>query len=212
MFKAIKKNATNLIKNVNSNVVIVCASKYYNEKTIRYLYSLGITHFGESRTKDLLEKQQQLKDLNITWHFIGSLQTNKVKDIINNISYLHSLDRESLAKEINKHRIKPLKCFIQLNLANEKTKKGLSKSKLSDFYELLKEYDKIKPIGIMQMGVYNNPSLTKEVYKEANSIKNNLNLEELSIGMSNDYLTAIDNGATFIRIGSLFTKEVNNEQ
>lgn len=207
MFNKIEKNIKKLKSNLkNTDLTIVCASKYFTVDVMRKLYSLGITHFGESRTFELLKKQQQLKDLNITWHFIGSLQTNKVKSIINKISYLHSLDRLSLVKEIEKHRIKPLKCFIQLNLAGEKTKSGLLKEKVFDFYQLLKKYDKIKPIGLMQMGVYNNLELTKEVYEAANKLNKKLNFKELSIGMSDDYLIAVDNGATFLRIGRLFIK------
>ncbi len=207
MFEKIKANVSKLKESIkDKDVTIVCASKYISVEVMRYLYSLGITHFGESRADELLKKKAALKDLNITWHFIGSLQSNKVKSIINEITYLHSLDRISLVKEINKARIEPLKCFIQLNLANEKTKSGLSKSKLSDFYKMLSSYDKIIPVGIMQMGVYNNLELTNKIYKEAASLSQELNLKELSIGMSDDYLIGIKNGATFIRIGSLFTK------
>lgn len=205
MYNKIKKNVEEIKKSIEGkDITIVCASKYFSEEIIRDLYSLGITHFGESRADELLKKQKKLKDLNITWHFIGSLQSNKVKSIINEISYLHSLERASLAKAINKYRKEPLKCFIQLNLANETTKSGLSKVKLSDFYHSLDKYDKIKPIGLMQMGVYGDLSLTEEIYKEASLLNKMLKLQELSIGMSNDYLIAINSGATFLRIGSKF--------
>ena len=157
---------------------------------MRELYKLGITHFGESGWQ-LLKKQEELKDLNITWHFIGSLQSNKVRSIINKISYLHSLERKSLAKAIQKYRDEPLKCFIQLNLANESTKSGLSSSKLPTFYQNIKNYDKIKPIGLMQMGVYDNLELTENIYKEALRLNKEYNFKELSMGMSDDYLLAV---------------------
>lgn len=207
MSNKIEKNIKKLKESLkNTNLTIVCASKYFTVEMIRELYSLGITHFGESRADEFLNKYQKLTDLNITWHFIGSLQTNKVKTIINKISYLHSLDRLSLVKAIEKYRVKPLNCFIQLNLAQEKTKSGLAKEKLFDFYQLLKKYDKIKPVGLMQMGVYDDLKLTKEIYHEANNLNKKLQLKELSMGMSDDYLIAVDNGATFLRIGRLFYK------
>lgn len=207
MFEKLEENLNSLNENLKGKkVTIVCASKHYSVDIIRKLYSLGITHFGESRADDLLTKKRELQDLNITWHFIGSLQTNKVKSIINEISYLHSLDRESLLKAINKYRIEPLNCFIQTNLALEDTKRGLFSEKLKEFIPKVKKYDKIKPIGLMQMGVYNNLELTKKIYKQANRLNKIYDFKELSMGMSDDYLLALSNGATFIRIGSLFIK------
>lgn len=207
MSEKLKNNVKKLKDSLKeTNVVIVCASKYLKTDVMRELYKLGITHFGESRADELLKKQEELKDLNITWHFIGSLQSNKVRSIINKITYLHSLDRKSLAKAIQKYRIEPLKCFIQLNLANESTKSGLSSANLPSFYQNIKNYDKIKPIGLMQMGVYNDLELTESIYQEAFRLKKEHNFKELSMGMSDDYLLATENGATFIRVGSLFIK------
>lgn len=207
MFNKLKENVILLNESIKDhNITVVCASKYFTVEIIKELYNLGITHFGESRADEFLNKKEQLKDLNITWHFIGSLQTNKVKMIINEISYLHSLDRESLLKAINKYRKEPLNCFIQLNLAEEKTKSGLLNENLVNFIHKLKKYDKIKPIGLMQMGVYNNLKLTEEIYEKAALLNKNNNFKELSMGMSDDYLVAVSNGATFIRIGSLFVK------
>lgn len=207
MYKKITENVYNLKRSIdNRNVTIVCASKYFTVEIMRYLYSLGITHFGESRVDELLKKKTELKDLKITWHFIGSLQSKKVKKVINEIDYLHSLERESLAKEINKYRIEPLSCFIQVNLSKEATKSGLLSGKLTEFINKIEKYDKIKPIGLMQMGVYANLDLTKRAYEEAFLLNKKYNFKELSMGMSEDYLLAIPLGATYIRIGSLFVK------
>ncbi len=207
MFEKLKRNVEKIKKSINNdNVTIVCASKYFDTNIMRDLYSLGITHFGESRADELLKKKEELKDLNITWHFIGSLQTNKVRSIINEISYLHSVERESLLKEITKRRKTPLNVFIQTNLGLEQTKSGLSVANLSNFIHIVKKYDKIKPIGLMQMGVYDNIKLTKQIYKQAADLNNKYKFKELSMGMSDDYLIAVSNGATFVRIGSLFIK------
>lgn len=207
MFEKLKNNVNKLKESLKDyDVTIVCASKYFKIDIMRELYKLGITHFGESRADELLKKKEELKDLEITWHFIGSLQSNKVKNIINEITYLHSLERKSLAKAIQKYRIEPLKCFIQLNLGDEPTKSGLSSRKLASFYQNIENYDKIIPIGLMQMGVYDNIDLTENIYQEANELKIKYNFKELSMGMSDDYLLAVRNGATFIRVGSIFIK------
>jgi len=103
----------------NNEVTVVAATKYFNSEEMRELFSEGITHFGENRVELLLEKSSNLEDLDITWHLIGTLQTKKVKKVINLVSYLHSLDNIKLAEEVNKRRTSPLKCFIQVNISNE---------------------------------------------------------------------------------------------
>ncbi|MBN2604828.1 MAG: YggS family pyridoxal phosphate-dependent enzyme, partial [Bacilli bacterium] len=114
-----------VLSNIPSNVTVIAATKYFDASEMKELYHSGITHFGENRVEALLEKQPLLQDLPIVWHFIGTLQTKKVKKIINQISYLHSLDNLPLAEEINKRRLIPLKCFIQVNISDEDSKHGL---------------------------------------------------------------------------------------
>ena len=135
-----------------SPATVICASKYIEAKDIEMLYTLGITHFGENRVDALLAKQIELSHLNITWHFIGSLQTNKVKKVINEITYFHALDSIKLAAEINKHRKTPLNCFIEVNVLKEMSKHGIFTEDLEIFIKELKKYDKIKVVGLMTMG------------------------------------------------------------
>ncbi|NLN50784.1 MAG: YggS family pyridoxal phosphate-dependent enzyme [Acholeplasmataceae bacterium] len=187
-------------------VTVVCASKYLTVEQMRKLYDLGIHHFGENRADELLKKQQQLTDLAIKWHFIGSLQSNKVKSIINRIDYLHSLDRLKLVKTIEKYRIEPLSCFVQLNFTKEITKSGLDERYLEDFLKKVKNYDKINLIGLMAMGKLGNHQETDYIFKRVKLLAKYYDLKELSIGMSDDYLIALENGATFIRIGRVFVK------
>ena len=186
---------------------IVCASKYVLSDSIRKMYNLGIKNMGENRVQAFLIKYDELKDLDIIWHFIGHLQTNKVKDMINKIEYLHSLDSIKLANEIEKYATKKIKCFIEIN-SGEENKTGISYDLALDFYNELKKYEKIEVVGFMTMA----PNTTDE-----NVIRNCfLKLKDfrdkidpnlfLSMGMSNDYKIALECGATHIRLGSILWK------
>ncbi len=203
-------------KNNINNQTIVAATKYFTPSQMRELFHEGINHFGENRIELLLEKQAELTDLNITWHIIGTLQTKKVKKVINNISYLHSLDNIKLATEIEKRRTTPLKCFIQVNISGEDSKHGLEINEVIPFIDEIKDYKNIEIIGLMGMAMYtNNEETISNSFNTLNELlitinkERNLKLKELSIGMSNDYLIAIKHNATFLRLGScLFEKEV----
>lgn len=204
------------LNHIPDNVTLVAATKYFNPAQMRELYSLGIRHFGENRVEAFLEKQDALQDLDITWHIIGTLQTKKAKKIINTIDYLHSLDTIKLAEEINKRRNSPLKCFIQVNISEEESKHGLNINDVIPFLQELKKYENIIPIGFMGMAAFDENQETartsfKKLHKLQVLVKETLNLDlkELSIGMSNDYITAIEEQSTFVRLGSvLFNKEV----
>jgi pyridoxal phosphate enzyme (YggS family) len=184
---------------------------------MRQLHEEGINDFGENRVEVLLAKQDELKDINVKWHFIGTLQTKKVKKIINNVDYLHSLDTEKLAREINKRRIKPLNCFVQVNISKEESKHGLNVNEVEEFIAFVKTLNKINVIGLMGMASYTSDEqeLHKqfailESLKQTLNAKHNWNITELSMGMSNDYLIAIKHGATFLRLGRvLFEQEVS---
>ncbi|HEY8405742.1 MAG TPA: YggS family pyridoxal phosphate-dependent enzyme [Acholeplasma sp.] len=183
---------------------IVCASKYFTTNDMRKIFNLGIKHFGENRVQDLLSKKEELKSLPITWHFIGHLQTNKVKQVINEIDYLHSLDSLKLAKEIQKYRVTPLNTFIQLNLSKEESKFGIDLSELKTFVKELTKYDKINLIGFMTIGIQDDLIQTEKIFETLNQLKIDYMLQYTSMGMSNDYELAIKHHADWIRIGSLF--------
>lgn len=183
---------------------VICASKYFNVQELKKIYQIGYHHFGENKVKDMLDKMDQLIDLDITWHFIGHLQSNKVKDMINRIDYLHTLDRMSLAQAIQKHAIKPIDCFIQVNISRESQKSGIFIENLDDFLSKIKNYDKINIVGFMTMGVFDDPVKTENVFKQLYDLKQLYNLPYLSMGMTDDYEIAIKHHATHLRIGRLF--------
>ncbi len=189
-----------------NNVKVVAISKTYTIDQVRTLYNLGIKDFGENRSNLLLEKKEELKDLDITWHFVGHLQSNKVKEVINEIDYLHSLERLSLAKAINKHRLTPLKCFIQVNIVKEESKHGVYLEDLITFINNLKKYDKIEIVGFMAMGVNNDLSQTEKIFKKISEISKLTNYHELSMGMSDDYKLALKYNTTFIRVGRMLVR------
>lgn len=188
----------------NNQYEVICASKYFNADEIIKIYQQGYHHFGENKVQDMLKKIDMLEDYPITWHFIGHLQSNKVKDMINKIDLLHTLDRISLAKEINKHRMSKLDCLIQLNISKEEQKSGIFIENIDEFLLEIKKYDKINIVGFMTMGVLNDPIKTEEIFIKLDALKQIYGFKYASMGMTDDYLIAIKHHATHIRIGRLF--------
>jgi len=196
-------------------VDIVAATKYANVEQMISLYHNGIVKMGENRVDALLSKRKMI-DLPIEWHFIGTLQSRKVKDVINEIDFLHSLDRESVAKEIEKYRHEPLKCFIQVNISGEETKHGLNPNKVASFLNDLKQYQKIEVIGLMTMAPNTEDvQIIRSCFRNLKKLQEELTrhdehfktIKELSMGMSNDYLIAIEEGSTHIRLGSVLFQD-----
>ncbi len=206
-----------ILESINNNFIkVVAATKYFNAGEMRELYHSGIHNFGENRVEILLEKQAALADLPIVWHFIGTLQTKKVKKIINAIDFLHSLETIKLAEEIQKRRINKLNCFIQINISDETSKHGLAPSEVINFIKTINNFDKINIIGLMGMAeLTDNEEIINKEFQKLNDLqkeikdKLKIDLKELSIGMSNDYLIALKHNATYLRLGNiLFKKEV----
>jgi len=206
-----------VLEKINNDLVkVVAATKYFNIEEMRQLYNRGIHHFGENRVDIMLEKQAALSDLEIVWHLIGTLQTKKAKKILNSIDFLHSLDTLKLAQEIQKRRIDKLDCFIQVNISSEVSKHGLNPEEVINFIKEISNYDKINIIGLMGMAeLTDDKEVISNEFQKLNDLQKdikeqlNIDLKELSIGMSNDYLIALKHKATYLRLGSvLFKKEV----
>lgn len=198
-----KENVRKIIEETRG-VNLVVASKYIDSSAILELYSLGIKDFGENRSDAFLKKYEELKDTDITWHFIGHLQTNKAKQVIGKIDCLHSLDSLKLADIINKNRKDKLKCFVEVHMTDSLTKNGVNKSELTSFLNALKEYEKVEVIGLMTMTEEAQSDEEKyRVFCELKQLACENNLTELSMGMSEDYKLAIKAGATYIRLGRI---------
>ena len=129
----IRKDIKEFLNTLPKEVTLVAATKYGSSDDLRELYSNGVTNFGENRVDAFLEKYESLKDLDITWHFIGHLQRNKAHLVLDKTDYLHSLDSLELAKLINKYRVAPLNCFIEVSINLEENKNGVPYYEVKDF-------------------------------------------------------------------------------
>ena len=201
--------------NRQDSVNIIAVTKYVDVETAEALVKTGIQHIAENRVDKFLEKYQALKDYDLTWHLIGSLQRRKVKDVINLVDYFHALDSVKLAQEIQKRAEHPIKCFLQVNISGEESKHGFSVDELDTVLADIAQLDKIKIVGLMTMAPFEASqeelqdifSKTHQLQKQLeNKQLKNMPFSELSMGMSRDFEVAIENGATYVRIGSSFFK------
>ena len=205
------KNQISIINDeVKDKAELVVVSKTRSLEQIIEAYDQGHKKFGENRVQEIVEKYNNLpKD--IEWHMIGHLQKNKVKYISKFISLIHSLDRLSLAKEIDKNARKDnrsINCLIQIKISKDETKYGLNPKELDSFYRELKEFKNLNIVGLMAMATFTKDQIL--IAKEFKEMKNlflkmktiNSSFKILSIGMSDDYLIAINNGSNMIRVGS----------
>ena len=183
---------------------IVAVSKTFSIKHIVPIIDYGHVHFGENKVQEALEKWPGVKksNPNIKLHMVGKLQTNKVKFALQIFDFIHSLDNLKLAKKISeeqkKYKVKP-KIFIQINIGDEDQKSGIIKTDILDFYNECKNLD-LDIVGTMCLPPYNKD--TKKFFLEMEQINNKLKFKELSMGMSHDYLSAIEHSASYLRIGS----------
>ena len=183
---------------------IIAVSKTFKIDHIQPLIDYGHLDYGENKVQEAIEKWTDIKKKNdkIKLHLIGKLQTNKVKFAVKIFDFIHSLDSEKLAKKISeeqkKNNTKP-KIFIQINLGMETQKSGIVKENLTDFYDLCIKLD-LNIIGIMCIPPFNEDS--SKYFFEMSNLINSIDSKELSMGMSSDYLNAIEHKSTFVRIGS----------
>lgn len=201
--------------NRQDQVNVIAVTKYVDVATTEALVKTGIQHIGENRVDKFLEKYQALKEYDLTWHLIGSLQRRKVKDVINLVDYFHALDSVKLAQEIQKRAEHPIKCFLQVNISGEESKHGFAPDELDDVLAEIAQLDKIEIVGLMTMAPFEASqeelhdifSKTHQLQKqlEKKQLKN-MPFSELSMGMSRDFEVAIANGATYVRIGTSFFK------
>lgn len=197
----------------SNDIRLIAVTKTVDKDIIKAAISLGITDIGENRVQEIREKYDYIGN-NVNWHMIGHLQTNKVKYIIDKVKLIHSLDRISLAKELNKRAKQSniiVNALIQVNVAEEETKYGLKVAEVLPFIRSIENLENIRIKGLMTIAPYaENPEDVRFVFRglrelfqeiKKNNYKN-VSMEYLSMGMTNDYQIAIEEGSNMVRIGT----------
>lgn len=196
-------------------ISIIAVTKYVDSELASQLVKAGVRHIGENRVDKFLDKYHSIQEEDLTWHLIGTLQRRKVKDIINFVDYFHALDSIKLAEEIQKRASRVINCFLQVNISGEVSKRGFSIDEAETVIPLLSKLDKINIVGIMTMAPFEaSQSEITAIFKQARVLNErfrkleikNMPFTELSMGMSRDYQEAIEQGATYVRIGTAFFK------
>lgn len=204
------------------DVNIIAVTKYVSLETAEAAHQLGLQHLGENRWQDAKDKWEAISGKNTdegsgqaVWHFIGSLQTNKVKDVIGKFTYIHSIDRLSLAQAIDKRASQlgiTVPCFVQVNVSGEDSKHGIEPEQLPILLTEFKELPSLRIIGLMTMAPYETEAEeTRPVFRALRELRDEMNkrellsepMTELSMGMSGDFEVAIEEGATWIRLGTI---------
>ena len=207
---SIEQQISNIKNEILDKADLIAVSKTRTIQEIKQAYNSGQLKFGENRVQEIVDKQSKLPD-DIEWHMIGHLQKNKVKYIAGFIKLIHSLDRISLAKEIDRQAKKEdriIDCLIQIKISKEDSKFGLKIEDFTDFYKNMETFKNLNIIGLMGMATFTSDTkvigeefkMIKRIYDEMASIDPKFKV--LSIGMSDDYNIALKNGSNMIRIGS----------
>ncbi|WP_018132780.1 YggS family pyridoxal phosphate-dependent enzyme [Effusibacillus pohliae] len=195
-------------------VTVIAVTKYVGVEETRAILAAGIRDLGENRVQQALPKLDAIRQP-ATWHFIGYLQTNKVKDVLPHFAWIHSLDRLSLAKELQKQAEKRdlhVTCLVQVNISGEPTKSGLPPLELAAFLDEIKLLNRIRVRGLMTMApIADDPEQVRPVFRGLRELRDRLlpaypELQHLSMGMSGDFEVAVEEGATMVRLGSILVK------
>ncbi|MFD2044022.1 YggS family pyridoxal phosphate-dependent enzyme [Ornithinibacillus salinisoli] len=191
-------------------ITIIGVTKYVTIERTEETIKAGITNLGENRLEGFQEKYNHFNN-RAKWHFIGTLQSRKVKEVVDQVEAIHSLDRLSLAKEIDKRASKQVNCFIQVNVSGEESKHGINPKDLLPFVRELAPYPNVRVVGLMTMAPHiNDEQHLRKIFRDLAALRDMIrdsnfshaSCEFLSMGMSNDYQIAVEEGATHIRIGS----------
>ena len=215
--KKLQENIVEICKRCNRNpqdIQIVAVSKTWDSSAIREAWKAGITNFGENYVQEFRTKYQELKDIPLQWHFVGHLQSNKVKFIIDAMHLIHTVDDIELGKEINKRAEKLGKvqdALIEVHATNEPTKYGVKPEQTASLVKELAMLDNIRVRGLMTMGpLADDPEASRSSFRMLRQLQTeirslgieHISMDHLSMGMSHDYPIAIEEGATFLRIGT----------
>ena len=219
----ISQRIDSIKQQIPQNVRLIAITKQVSLEAMREAYATGIRDFGENRLQEALLKQEQLQDLNdINWHFIGHIQKNKAKKIIENFTWIHSVDSLALAKRLNRlaEELNQIpKVFLQVKVLPDPDKYGWEVSNLLPDLPQLSQYQNLNfqglmtilPLGLSSTEVVEAFQKTQQLATTiAQKDYGNLTMKELSMGMSGDYMQAIEAGATMIRLGRIIFGERNS--
>ena len=194
-----------------NSVSLLAVSKKKSPEEILKAASLGISHFGENYFQEAIEKIERLRELNLKWHFIGSIQSNKTREIAQTFDWIQSLDREKIAVKLNEYRgntLSALNVSVQVNLSGEETKSGVPINQAQDLCELVEKLPNLKLRGLMaipspQPDFQLQRIKFRELSRKFDDLKtNHPNIDILSMGMSSDFEAAIAEGSTMVRLGT----------
>jgi len=216
MMKVNEEKAREVIAQIPDNVRMLVASKYIDVDGIKELEKLGVNLFGENVVQAFMDKQANYTG-NSEFHFIGTLQTNKVKYIIDKVTLIHSVANTRLIDKIDAEALKVGKVqdvLLQVNIAKEDSKHGFDESEMRDALKYALSKENLRPVGLMMMAPNEDPEETRIHFRNTKALQESLKKEfgldyfnELSMGMSNDYQIAIEEGSTIVRIGRLIFNE-----
>lgn len=185
-------------------VTLVAITKGVSAETIRCAFHCGIRHFGENRVQEAETKLAQLSDLRseITWHMVGHLQTNKAKKALELFDIIHSVDSLRLAEVLSRRAGRTFPVLLQVNVSGETSKSGFSVAEVAVALDTISQLPNIKVIGLMTIAPLSiDPEVVRPVFRKLRELRDQLGLEHLSMGMSDDFEVAVEEGATMVRIG-----------
>lgn len=220
----IEQNIADILKNVEESakkvgkslddITVIAVTKTVDSSRALRAFEAGLKDLGENRVQEFISKNEDLKNYDINWHIIGHLQTNKVKYIIGKVKLIHSLESLSLAEEIDKRSKQHglvTDVLVEINIAEEESKFGIKKENLIDFLKSIEKYDNIRIVGLMTVAPFvEDKEEVRWVFKEmkhlfdevSNMSFKNVDMKYLSMGMTNDYDVAIEEGSNIVRIGT----------
>lgn len=213
-YRSLKKNVSDICKNAGRNpdeITIVAVTKTFPAEYVSEIYKCGLKDIGENKVQELVQKKDELSSLDVNWHLIGHLQTNKVKYIINFVYLIHSVDSIKLANEIQKHAEKinrVIDILVQVNISEEATKSGVDADETKKLVEEIKILKNIRIKGLMTIGTLtDNEKIIRQNFRDMKILFDDLKqshpeFEYLSMGMTSDYNIAIEEGSNMIRVGS----------
>ena len=185
------------------SIRLIAVTKTVPEAKIREAVECGVSHIAENRLQEALPKREALRDLALTWHFIGHLQTNKAKKVLENFDWIQSVDRTELAETLNQAAGRPVPVMIEVKLHDEPAKSGVAETALPRFVEQFRQYERLQLRGLMAIPPFcENAEDARPYFRKLRHFSEQLGLTDLSMGMSHDFQVAIEEGATMVRIGT----------